>query len=258
MTAPRLLVIQHNLDDGLNELGAPLAAAGLYLDVWDTRLAAVPPHPVSGYDGVLSLGGVDSAADEQGRPAVVAERELLTDALERRTPILGVCFGAQLLARAAGGSSHRADRAEIGWCTVDLEPDAETDVLLGGLPRTMPVFQYHYDTFRLPPTATVLGRNGDLLQAYRIGANAWGLQFHVEANPGLVYGWLGTYGVEMRDAGVDLDDLRAFTAAYAPTYRDVTWRVGAAFAQVVVAAHAARSHRGSALEAAAPPAGPAS
>jgi hypothetical protein len=81
--------------------------------------------------------------------------------------------------------------------------------------------------------ATVLGRNGDLLQAYRVGVNAWGLQFHLEVNPGQVYGWLGTYGADMRQAGVDLDELRAVTARYAPTYRDLTWRVGAVFAQVV-------------------------
>lgn len=188
---------------------------------------------MSAYDGIVTLGGLNSAADEAGRPVVTTERELLSDALASSTPILGICFGAQLLARAAGGASYRADRAEIGWCTVDLDPLAESDALLGGLPRTLSVFQYHDDTFELPDGATVLGRNGDLLQAYRLGANAWGLQFHLEVNPGQVYGWLGTYGAEMRDAGVDLDGLREFTATYAPTYRDLTWRIGAAFAQVV-------------------------
>lgn len=238
MTSPRLLVIQHNLDDGPNELGAPLAAAGLYIDVWDTRIYAEPPNPLDVYDGVLSLGGLHSAADEDGRPALTAERELLAEALEHRTPILGVCLGAQILARAAGGSSHPADQAEIGWCSVDLEPAAEGDRLLGGLGRGMQVFQYHYDTFALPDEATVLGRNGELTEAYRIGDNAWGLQFHIEVNPGQVYGWLGTYGDEMSHAGVDLDELRAVTAGYGPTYRDLTWRVGAAFAEVVAAQHA--------------------
>lgn len=238
MILPHLLVIQHNLDDGLNELGAPLAAAGLYLDVWDTRLFAEPPHPLSTYDGVVSMGGLDSAADEAGKPAVTAERELLSEALERRTPILGICYGSQLLARAAGGSSFPADRAEIGWCSIDLEPEAESDALLASSPSSMHVFQYHYDTFALPAGATVLARNGDLIEAYRIGENAWGLQFHVEANAGLVYGWLGTYGAEMRKAGVDLDDLRSFTSTYGPTYRDLTWRVGTTFAAVVTGHHA--------------------
>lgn len=238
MVAPRLLVIQHNLDDGLNELGAPLSAAGLYIDVWDTRLLPEPPQPVTEYDGVVTLGGLNSAADEEGRPAVTAERELLGDALGSGTPILGICFGAQLLARAAGGASHRADRAELGWCTVDLEPVAGTDALLGGLPSSLQVFQYHYDTFTLPAGATVLGRSRDLLQAFRVGDHAWGLQFHLEVNPGQVYGWLGTYGPEMRDAGVDLDDLRERTAAYASTYRDLTWRIGASFAEVIGAQRA--------------------
>jgi GMP synthase (glutamine-hydrolysing) len=241
VTSPRLLVIQHNLDDSLNELGAPLSAAGLYMDVWDTRLLDEPPHPVAHYDGVLSLGGLNSASDEAGRPAVTAERELLAQALERGTPILGICFGAQLLARAAGGRSFRANRAEIGWCTVDLEPAAETDRLLGGLPNNLHVFQYHYDTFELPANATVLGRNRELVQTYRIGQNAWGLQFHVEANPGQVYGWLGTYGHEMQNAGVDLDNLRAFTARYAPRYREITWEIGSGFAGIVAEQHALTS-----------------
>lgn len=241
MTQPRLLVIQHNLDDSLTELGAPLAAAGLYIDVWDTRLHPAPPFPLEVYDGVVTLGGLNSAADEDGRPEVTAERELLVDALESGTPVLGVCFGAQILARAAGGSSFRADRVEIGWCHVDLDPAAESDALLGGLAPRLRVFQFHYDTFALPAGATVLGRAGEMLQAYRVGENAWGLQFHVEVNPGQVYGWLGTYGDEMRDAGIDLDDLRAVTAEYGPAHRDLTWRIGAAFAGVVTERHTSRA-----------------
>lgn len=230
---PRLLVIQHNLDDGLNELGAPLAEAGLYIDVWDTRLRPEPAADVAVYDGIVTLGGLDSAAHEAGRPEVTAERELLAHALATGTPVLGLCFGAQLLARAAGGSVLPADRKEIGWCPVDLEPAARSDELLGHLPAKVRVFQYHYDTFTLPSSAQVLARNGDLIQAFRVGDVAWGMQFHLEVNPGQVYGWLGTYGDEMQAAGVDLDELRTVTAAYAPVYREMTWTVGGAFARKV-------------------------
>jgi GMP synthase (glutamine-hydrolysing) len=238
MTPPHLLVVQHNLDDSLNELAVPLVEAGLHIDTWATWLGDEPPSPAASYDGVLSLGGLDSAADEPRLPWVAAERALLAEALDLGLPVLGVCFGAQILARAAGGRSHPATRSEIGWCPVDLEPAASDDLLLSAFPSRFHAFQYHYDTVDLPEGAVVLGRNDELIQAYRIGDRAWGLQFHIEANPGLVYAWLGTYRADMDKANVDIDDLRSFTASYYPQYRELTWAVGAAFAAVLTASTA--------------------
>ena len=241
MGAPRLLVIQHDLDDSLNELAVPLVTAGLHIDTWDTWSRDTPPEPLAAFDAVLSLGGLASAADESRLPWLAAERQLLADALEADLPVLGVCLGSQILARAAGGTNYRAARAEIGWCQVDLEPEASNDMLLAGFPNQFQAFHYHYDTFDLPDHAVVLGRADELLQAYRIGEHAWGLQFHIEANPAVVYAWLGTYRSDMDQAGVDIDHLRAFTAEYFEQYRRLTWSVGEAFAHAV---HASAAKRG--------------
>jgi GMP synthase (glutamine-hydrolysing) len=236
MASPRLLVIQHDLDDSLNELAAPLADAGLVIDTWCTFRSDAPPEPLGSFDGVLSLGALASATDEDSTPWIRGEIAVLEEALARRMPILGVCFGAQLLARAAGGRVYRSPVTEIGWFRVDMEPEAATDPVLGSLGPNMHVFQSHYDTFDLPAEATVLGRTGELTEAYRIGDRAWAVQFHIEANPSLVYSWLAVYKDAMVKAGVDIDELRRFTASYWREYRQASWDLATAFAGEVWAA----------------------
>ena len=236
MTAPRLLVIQHDLDDALNELAAPLADAGLMIDTWCTFRSDAPEEPLESFDGVLSLGALASASDEDSTPWIRGEIAVLEEALARRMPILGVCFGAQLLARAAGGRVYRSPVTEIGWFRVDMEPEAETDPVLGSLGPNLYVFQSHYDTFDLPAEATVLGRTGELTEAYRIGDRAWAVQFHIEANPSLIYSWLAVYKDAMIKAGVDIDELRRFTASYWQEYRQASWDLATAFAGEVWAA----------------------
>jgi GMP synthase (glutamine-hydrolysing) len=236
MTPPRLLVIQHNLDDALNDLAAPLVEAGLMIDTWCTFQASQPEEPLESFDGVLSLGALASAMDEATTPWIANEIAVLEHALARRMPILGVCFGAQLLARAAGGRVYRSPVTEIGWYQVDMAPEAASDPVLGGLGPRPHVFQSHYDTFDLPSSATVLGRTGELTEAFRIGDRAWAVQFHIEANPSLVYSWLAAYKDAMLKADVDIDELRQFTASYWGEYRQLSWNVATGFASQVVAA----------------------
>jgi GMP synthase (glutamine-hydrolysing) len=238
VTPPRLLVIQHDLDDALNELAAPLADAGLIIDTWCTFRSDAPEEPLESFDGVLSLGALASATDEDATPWIRGEIAVLEQALARRMPILGVCFGAQLLARAAGGRVYRSPVTEIGWFEVDMAPEAAADPVLGSLGPNVHVFQSHYDTFDLPAEATVLGRTGELTEAYRIGDRAWGVQFHIEANPSLVYSWLAVYKDAMLKAGVDIDELRRFTASYWREYRQASWDLATAFAGEVWAAKA--------------------
>jgi GMP synthase (glutamine-hydrolysing) len=241
MTNPRLLVIQHDLDDALNELAPPLVAAGLNLDTWCTWREEEPRWPLEEFSGVLSLGALASVRDEATVPWIAAETALLSRALDRGLPVLGVCFGAQALARAAGGQVLRSPVTEIGWFDVVMEPEASKDPVLGALGTTFPAFQSHYDTFELPPGTSVLGTTGDLIEAYRVGDSAWGVQFHIEANPSVVYGWLAVYRDAMDEAGVDIDELRASTRSNWADYRKRSWQVGAAFADCVVARHGSES-----------------
>lgn len=233
MRRPRLLVIQHNLDDHLNELGGPFVDAGLAIDPWFTQVRPEPPRDASEYDGVVSLGAIAGIRDEGNHPWMSAERALLEEALANGAPTLGVCFGAQLLASIAGARVHRADRAEIGWTQVHMEPAASDDPVLRSLGARPHVFQFHYDTFEEPPRGEVLGRTDGDNQVLRIGDRAWGLQFHVEVGPGAIASWAGTYRAQMLEQGVDLDALFAETAERWTGYRSVAHALAAAFADQV-------------------------
>jgi GMP synthase-like glutamine amidotransferase len=148
--------------------------------------------------------------DEEDRyPWLAAEKRLLQELLDRDTPLLGVCLGAQLVAEAAGAEVRRASEPEIGWYEVEVE--ASDDPVIGPLPDRFTAFGWHSYAFALPPGATALARSPVCLQAFRAGARAWGIQFHAEVTREIVEGWLDGYRVDP-DAvriGLDPDAVRA-------------------------------------------------
>jgi GMP synthase (glutamine-hydrolysing) len=233
MADPTVLVVQHDLDDHLNEIAIPLIDAGLALRPWHTYTDPDLELEPADYAGVVSLGATAGVGDEPDLPWMATERKLLEGVLDAGMPVLGICFGAQLLASVAGGSVWRADRPEIGWTQVTMTDEAARDPLVACLGPAPDVVQFHYDTFDLPDDVTVLGRTGELVEAYRVGDRAWGLQFHIEVGPAAIYSWLATYSEEMRSSGVDLDGFREDTARSWSGYRERTMQVGAAFAAQV-------------------------
>jgi GMP synthase (glutamine-hydrolysing) len=235
MRVPRLLVIQHELDDHLNELAGPFVDAGLTIEPWFTYLKPSPLLDVSEYDGVVALGAIVGVKNQAEHPWMSVERQVLEKAVAEGTPTLGVCFGAQLLASVGGAHVQRAGSPEIGWAPVDMDAEAAGDPVLATLGSRPSVFQFHYDAFGEPESGAILGRTGRLNQVVRIGDRAWGVQFHLEVNPGTIYSWIATYGDEMREQGADLDALAAETAQHWQEYRRLARAFGDAFAAQVTA-----------------------
>lgn len=200
----KILVIQHNDDDNLNDLAAPFFEAGLEIVQWHAEKTPAPVSSLEGFDGLVSLGAFAGVEDEASTPWMSVERRLIEEALAIEMPVLGLCFGSQLLASVAGAEVGKSGRPEVGWYAVEMTEAAAADPLMSVLGPTPEVIQYHYDTFNwtVPnPEVTILGKANGMNQAFRVGKNAWGTQFHIELNLPTTLGWIATYPKAFAKAG---------------------------------------------------------
>jgi GMP synthase-like glutamine amidotransferase len=177
------------------------------------------PDDARAFAGIGMMGGPMSANDALAWSAPLAS--LLRDAVAAGVPVIGHCLGGQLLARALGASVSRAPAAEIGWGDVDVTDDAARDEWFGGR-RSFETFQWHYESFSLPPRAArVLGNRFTPNQAYVVGDRHIGLQCHIEMTGPLVETWLASGADELpresSEAVQSPDDVR----------RDLSARIGA-------------------------------
>lgn len=162
-------------------------------------------------DLVIVLGGPIGACDDQNYPFLADEIALIRQRLAADRPMLGICLGAQLIARAAGARVYPGAAQEIGF-----SPLFDTG---GGLLSDMegvPVLHWHGDTFDLPPGASRLASTTAYTnQAFSLG-NALGLQFHAEVDPARLEPWLVGHAAELSAAGISPATLRRDAARYSP------------------------------------------
>lgn len=182
---PTLLAIQH----------VPWETPHRILDLCDgltvqtvKPLAGQPLPPPEEVAGAVVMGGPMNVDEVARFPGLAAEREWLAEAHRGGLPLLGICLGAQLLARALGAEVRPGAAPELGFAAVAVHDDA--DPLLGGLAPSAEVLHWHGDAFELPDGATPLASSARTEhQAFRHG-NAWGVLFHPEADLALVEAWL--------------------------------------------------------------------
>jgi GMP synthase-like glutamine amidotransferase len=147
------------------------------------------PLSISAAAGVILMGGPMSANDDL--PYIRQELRFIAQAVAYRKAVLGICLGAQLLAKALGASVYRNPVKEIGWFPINFTEIGAEDPLFHGLNREETVFQWHGETFDLPSEARLLATSGLCRnQAFRIADRAYGLQFHLETTPEMISGWL--------------------------------------------------------------------
>jgi GMP synthase-like glutamine amidotransferase len=207
----RVLFVHHDQYSGPDLVGERLADRGFeivnhFVAVIEKPASDKPFPDPTGFDLVVPTGAVWSVYDRETIGSWInRELEFLRRAHEADVPMLGICFGAQSLAAALGGEVFRAPEREIGWCWVDSDVP---DVVAPG-----PWFQWHEDTFSLPDGAEELARNGNGIQAYRIG-RAFAVQFHPEVTAERVRQWIEVGGYRiLTELGIDRDDLVAESRA---------------------------------------------
>src|SRR5256712_12291200 len=199
---PRLLVLQHIGCEPLGLIEPALKERGMEYR-YVLPFAAEPiPKALSGWDGLIALGGPMSANDGEHPGFIADELRLLTKVLEAGMPALGICLGAQLIAKAAGAEVTAGEEKEIGWYPLTLTEEGKKDRLLAGLPDTFPVFQWHGETFDVPRGAVRLaGSERYSNQAFRLGEQVYGLQFHLETTAPMIIEWLDLYRDEHAKCG---------------------------------------------------------
>jgi GMP synthase (glutamine-hydrolysing) len=184
----RVLSIDHGSSVRGGVFDEVATAAGHDLERWSVPEGGTP-DPARSYDAVMVFGG-SMHPDEHERFAwLEREEEFLQEVIADEVPVVAVCLGAQMLARAAGAKVGRASAPEIGWLDVDLTAAGGTDPVLGALPQRATVFQWHHYTFEIPAAGEELARSAICTQAFRLAQPAWGIQFHPEVTLSMLTAW---------------------------------------------------------------------
>ncbi len=187
----RILVFQHIAIEHPGILRDFLAADGIAWDAVELDAGEAIPA-LDGYDALWVMGGPMDVWEEDRHPWLVAESHAIREAVaERRMPYLGLCLGHQLLGAALGGRVGKMPAAEVGVLDVELTEAAGTDALFAKLPNRFKALQWHgAEVAEPPPGAVVLARSPVCaVQAMRVGASAWGIQYHVELTARTVREW---------------------------------------------------------------------
>jgi GMP synthase (glutamine-hydrolysing) len=185
-----VLALVHGRQGRSGVFGDAVLERGHGLEEWSLAWGEAPPRPLDEYGAVLVFGGAMHADEDDRHPWLREETLFLQRLLDVRTPVLGVCLGAQLLARAAHAPIGPAREPEIGWYEVEVTPAAADDPVLSRMPPRFHALQWHFYTYGVPGGAVELARSAICTQAFRLGDAAWGIQFHAEVSHAQVARWL--------------------------------------------------------------------
>jgi GMP synthase-like glutamine amidotransferase len=210
----RALILQHEEPTPPGHVTEWLEGHGAEMDVFRIDLDEPKADPED-YDLIVSLGSEFAAYDDSHR-FVTTEAELMRGAVDANVPILGLCFGGQMLARVLGGDVYRGSESEIGWLPVRTR---DPELVPAG-----PWFQWHFDVITAPPDATVLAETDLGTQAF-VAGRSLGLQFHPEVTPEIMDEWVRAYRHELDAEGIDPDALLEETNRRAGDNKRTSWRL---------------------------------
>lgn len=187
---PRVLVFQHAKHETLGYIESALQ--GLSAEIHTVNFWNGDSIPaLRDFNILIVMGGPMGVYDEEQYPWLAAEMTSIREAVTSDMPFLGICLGAQLLAKALGAKVYQNPTKEIGFFTIEFTKATVKDPIFQDAPKTLEVFQWHGDTFDLPPGASLLATGKTCHhQVFRYGNNAYGLQPHFETTPVMISEWI--------------------------------------------------------------------
>jgi GMP synthase (glutamine-hydrolysing) len=243
-----VLVIQNNPQTPIDLVGDHLIAAGAQLTTVLPHNGDMLPKSPDGYDAAVILGGPQHAGDDANFPAFPPMLDLLRGFHEQAKPLLGLCLGSQLLARAFGEKVRRSHAFEVGYPAIEITEDGRKDPLLSGLAPRQRILQWHEDTFEMPKGAVQLMSGSTIRnQAFRFGRTSYAFQCHFEVSPELARQWFSQWGhtivrrYEEQEGRAVLERARGEIAHHAAGAADFCRTVTQRWASLVQDARAGRA-----------------
>jgi GMP synthase (glutamine-hydrolysing) len=189
----RVAIVENTEVTHHGQVGVALHERAAVIDLYKPWRDEVLPNPGS-FDALVVLGGEQSAVDDATHAYLPALAALMAQGSAEGTATLGICLGAQILARGLGAVNHLGKAPEFGWCEVSKLAAAHTDPVLRALPERFASFQWHSDTFTAPPGALHLMTSAAApVQCFRTGRAGYGMQFHFEASLAVVRDWCARF-----------------------------------------------------------------
>lgn len=214
-----ILVFEHSDRSGVGRFGHALRNYGHKLRIVRLHLNEPIPVDLDDVDGVVSCGGPDSANDDS-LPWIERELELLRTAAEADMPVVGLCLGSQLLARALGGDVGVMDQPEVGWHEVRLSPVGREDPIYAGVAWNSRQAHWHHDHVLSPPAgARVLASSSSCkVQAWARGLRCYAFQYHPEIDQNGIDAFAADDPQALQQSGLTLEELRKQTQKHYPTF----------------------------------------
>lgn len=233
----RLLVFQHVPHEILGTLDPLFRSFAFRIRYVNFGRDPEARPSLEGYQGLVVLGGPMNVDETDRYPHLAAEVEMVRRAIEGGMPVLGICLGAQIIARALGARVSRSPAKEIGWYEVTPTEAGRTDPVLGHLRASETIFQWHGDMFEIPSAAVHLARSrGCPNQAFRWGERVYGLQFHLEVDERMIERWLRVPAnleeIAASDGTIDLERIRAETPLYVERTKELADAVFSSFVRL--------------------------
>lgn len=235
----KVLVIRNVSYETEGLLESLLRDEGLELAIVDFQQDASVEPRLDGYAGVVVMGGPMGANDTDRFPYLLQVERLCLEAMERSIPLVGVCLGAQIMAKVLGSEVYPNPVREVGWYDLTMAEGAGRDPLFSGLDPREVVLQWHGDTFDLPKGAVLLASSPDCVnQAFRYGDNGYAVQFHLEILESMIREWVGRDAARgwLRKKGrISATRILADTDTYMSRSEELGRQVYSRFARMIAA-----------------------